>query len=185
MKKLLILLFISLAFLGSANANSINGAFGYKLGQVFNGAELYEDRDGFKNKSQSVSPVKPMPPFESFAVYTTLKQNKIYEITAYVWDIKMDNHTSCASNKYFYKLLDALENKYGRFADWTRSMNYSTHEFFKQIGDRQILLRCRQISGSFEDVSPNDGISIYLVYRDNKLFKLLREENNEFSDYDI
>ena len=53
MKKLLLLLLLSLGFIGSANANSIDGAFGYKLGQVFNGAELYEDRDGFKIKNKS------------------------------------------------------------------------------------------------------------------------------------
>jgi hypothetical protein len=34
MKKLLLLLFISFAFIGSANASSIKGAFGYILGEV-------------------------------------------------------------------------------------------------------------------------------------------------------
>jgi hypothetical protein len=34
MKKRLAILFISFAFIGSVNANSIKGAFGYKLGDV-------------------------------------------------------------------------------------------------------------------------------------------------------
>ena len=44
MKKLLLLLLLSLAFIGSANANSIKGAFGYKLGQIDKGTRnvIYE-----------------------------------------------------------------------------------------------------------------------------------------------
>ena len=54
-RKTLLLLFISFAFMSSVNANSIKGAFGYKLGQVVKDVELYEDRDGFKIKNKSLS----------------------------------------------------------------------------------------------------------------------------------
>ena len=54
MKKILILLLLSLAFIGSANANSIKGAFGYKLGGVFNSSAIGTFTHNFK-------PKKPLP----------------------------------------------------------------------------------------------------------------------------
>ena len=112
MKKILLLLLISLSFISSANTNSIEGAFGYKLGQVVEGIKLEVDRNDFKDRYENFMPAKPMPPFDTFIVYATLK-NKVYAITGYVSGIKMDNYNSCNSNKKFRKLLNALEKKYG------------------------------------------------------------------------
>ena len=177
MKKLLLLLLLSLGFIGSANANSIKGAFGYKLGQVVKDVELYEDRDGFKIKNKSFSPVNPMPPFDFFVVNTTLKNNKVYEISAFTrMKIKMDKYYSCTSNKYFSDLLDALENKYGSFGDSSGYTGWTTYS--KNKGDRRIHLKCVLWTGSNE-------MSISLEYFDNKLYKLLKEENNQYSDYDL
>ena len=53
MKKLLLILFISLGFITSVSANSIEGGFGYKLGQSVPSAKLtckweYEKKTLFK-----------------------------------------------------------------------------------------------------------------------------------------
>ena len=184
MKKILLLLLISLSFISSANTNSIEGAFGYKLGQVVEGIKLEVDRNDFKDRYENFKPAKPMPPFDTFIVYATLK-NKVYAITGYVSGIKMDNYNSCNSNKKFRKLLNALEKKYGEFRNWYPSGNLDEYSYSIKINDRLIELNCRMQTGSYNDVSPNDTISIKLKYRDLKLETLLREENNEFFEYDI
>lgn len=184
MKKTLLLLILSFGLISSANANSINGAFGYKLGQVVEGIKLEVDRNDFKKRYENFKPAKPMPPFETFIVYATLK-NKVYAITGYVSALKMDNYSSCNSNIKFRKLLKALEKKYGEFRNLYPSGNLDEYSYSIKINDRLIELNCRMQTGSYNDVSPNDTISIKLKYRDLNLETVLREENNEFLDYDI
>ena len=176
MKKLLLLLLISLGFIGLANANPIDGAFGYKLGLVEKDAELQEDTSGFKYKSKSFIPSKVMPPFTSYTIKTTLTKNKIYEITAYASNIKFDNFFSCDRNIYFKDLLSALERKYkehGKLRSF-RMNNYMSYTFF--IDDRSIALECE------EDY---DEMSMQLTYSDDKLLDMLKKANNIYSDFDI
>ena len=59
MKKLLPLLLLSLGFIGSAYANSIEGAFGYKLGQVVKDVKLDFYNSRF-NSTKSFNPIKPV-----------------------------------------------------------------------------------------------------------------------------
>ena len=177
MKKLLLLLLISLGFIGLVNANPIDGAFGYKLGLVEKDAELQEDTSGFKYKSKSFIPSKVMPPFTSYTIKTTLTKNKIYEITAYVSKIKYDTRTlSCTQNIYFKDLLSALERKYkehGKLRSF-RMNNYMEYTFV--IDDRSIALECE------EDY---DEMSMQLTYSDDKLLDMLKKANNIYSDFDI
>jgi hypothetical protein len=108
MKKLLLLLFISFAFIGSANADSIKGAFGYKLGKVVKGIKIEEDSDGFKQRYDTFKPAKPIPGFNRYFVHTTLKTNKVFEISAHSrMKIDIDKYYSCAGVKAFSNLLDA------------------------------------------------------------------------------
>ena len=177
MKKLLLLLLISLGFIGLANANPnpIDGAFGYKLGLVEKDAELQEDTSGFKYKSKSFIPSKVMPPFTSYTIKTTLTKNKIYEITAYVSKIKYDTF-SCDQNIYFKDLLSALKRKYkehGKLLSfrWNDSMDFT---FI--IDDRSIVLECE---------ADYDEMSMQLTYSDDKLLDMLKKGNNIYSDFDI
>jgi len=177
MKKLLLLLLISFAFVGSANASSIKGAFGYKLGQVVKGIKIEEDWNGFKKRYDTFKPAKPIPGFNLYLVYTTLKTNKVFEISAHNrMKIEIDNYYSCAGVKDFSNLLDALENKYGSFGPSWVDGGWTTQSKIK--GDRSIILKCIFWNGSNE-------VSMHLKYFDSKLYKLLREENNQYSDYDL
>jgi len=177
MKKLLLVIFISFAFISSANADSIKGAFGYKLGQVVKGIKIYEDRNGFKTRSDSFKPAKPIPGFNSYSISTTLKTNKVFKIDAFNrMKIEIDKYYSCAGVKAFSNVLDALENKYGSFALWDDPLGW--RQYIKWKGDRRILLKCVFWTGSNE-------VSMYLEYYDSKLYKLLKEENNQYSDYDL
>lgn len=176
-KKLLLLLFISLGLIGSANADSIKGAFGYKLGQVVKGIKIEEDRDGFKQRYDTFKPAKPIPGFNTYFVHTTLKTNKVFEISAHSrMKIDIDKYYSCAGVKAFSNLLYALENNYGSFGNSWDDGGWTTYT--KNRGDRRIRLQCVFWTGSNE-------VSIYLEYFDNELAKLLREENNQYSDYDL
>ena len=86
MKKLLLLLLLSLAFICSANANSIKGAFGYKLGQVVKDAKTEEFITLQKGSpplvaivsSKEFIPKKPLPGNHTYTIYTTLEDKKIY-----------------------------------------------------------------------------------------------------------
>ncbi len=84
MKKLLLLLFISFALISSANANSIKGAFGYKLGDVDKSIETKEEFFAswtyFARKS--FTPKNPPPFFDYYSVSATPISHKIYEIIA-------------------------------------------------------------------------------------------------------
>jgi len=177
MKKLLLLLLISIAYMSPAYADSIKGAFGYKLGQVVKGIKIEEDWDGFKKRYDTFKPAKPIPGFNSYFVHTTLKTNKVFEISAHNrMKIEIDKYYSCAGVKDFSNLLDALENKYGSFGPSWDNGGWTTYT--KNKGDRRILLKCVFWTGSNE-------VSIYLEYFDNKLYKLLKEENNQYSDFDL
>jgi hypothetical protein len=183
--KLLLILIVSFTFSGSANANSIEGAFGYKLGQVVKGMEIYEDWSGFKNRNESFTPVKPMPPFNSYVIRSTLKTNKVYEINiSHFPHIKMENYYSCSGNRYFIDLSNALENKYGdSLGIWDDYNGWTVTEI--NNGDRSIHLKCVQWTGSKNNPLPNDEMQIVLKYIDIKLYKLAQEESNQYSDYDL
>ena len=57
MNRLLSILFLSLSFIGSANANSIEGAFGYKLGQVVSDV-IVTDWGDYYSASKTFKPNK-------------------------------------------------------------------------------------------------------------------------------
>ena len=83
MKKLLIFLLLSLAFVGSAYANSIDGAFGYKLGQVVE--DVKEDHrfigiEADFSLGKAFVPKKPLPGNFSYRLETTLKDKKVFRI---------------------------------------------------------------------------------------------------------
>ena len=73
MKKLLLLLVLSLCLLGTANANSIKGAFGYNLGDV------YKSTSG--TLSHTFIPKKLFPGLDDYQIITGF-DNRIVEISA-------------------------------------------------------------------------------------------------------
>ena len=158
MKKLLLLLFISFTFIGSAHANSIDGAFGYKLGQV---VEDVEDFPNFHLRKEIV-PKKPLPGNFSYALYTTLKDKKVYKISANDNKSILSVNDCTTSYKYkfgpYYKIMKLYEFRYGKFVktvskegDWGRSVSktyipriaWTSYNNSYTDGHREILIRCR------------------------------------------
>ena len=68
MKKLFFVLFVSFAFISSANANSIKGAFGYKLGDVDKSIKIEEMflADWWFTARETFTPKKPVPFFDYY-----------------------------------------------------------------------------------------------------------------------
>jgi hypothetical protein len=196
LKKLLLLLLLSLAFLGSANANSIKGAFGYELGQFVKDAKIYGGHDPFswfKSETDFI-PKKPLPMLQNYQFSSSVISKKIYYITG---STQLNRHEKpykylnchfAAASTDFGKLLRILESKYGDFEltklnddKWEPLIVYQmTYEF--KDGNRRIYLSC-------SDILDGD-YSLYLSYSDSKLRKQADEEeeqmiSNSTPDYDI
>ena len=123
MIRLLSILFLSLSFIGSANANSIKGAFGYELGQVVKDAKINGGHDPFSwfRSSTYFNPKNPLPMLQSYKFYSSVISKKIFEISgssSLYSNEKPSKYLNChfaASSTDFGKLLRILEAKYGDF----------------------------------------------------------------------
>ena len=203
MKKLLLVLFISLGLIGSANANSINGAFGYKFGQVLKNTKL-ENVYGTYISSKYFKPVRPLPYFSKYNVSTTLNDKKIYSIEAWHSDDSSSSNSCELDYGDFPKMLKMLEAKYGNFEETINTSKYGYNNdgepwFIDKIGfeyiknNRSISLICERDS--------NWSYRLSIFYFDKKLANIKNKENKawqkqkalkekqnaleEASDYDI
>ena len=93
MKKLFLLLLLSLAFIGSANANSIQGAFGYKLGEMY------------KKEDTSFVPRNPLPYLDEYFVSRTPISKKIYKIAGRIIDDHIIDYCSNSDYNPYKKIL--------------------------------------------------------------------------------
>jgi hypothetical protein len=213
MKKLLLLLSISLAFIGSANANSIEGAFGYKLGQVVKSVPIeIIKHGGFRfafNASRDFTPQKPLPGLDKYSFNVTPITKKIYSIIGHGYEapsarIPCDT-LGFDGDSDFSIIKSMLEAKYGDFKefqneeynelslDGNNSLRF-TKEFQLNDGDKSINLYCKYTSQHFENLDSKISYHLMLKYTDNKLDKLDNKEGDELekklineksSDYDI
>jgi hypothetical protein len=195
MIRLLSILFLSLSFIGSANANSIKGAFGYELGQVVKDAKINGGHDPFSwfRSSTYFNPKNPLPMLQSYKFYSSVISKKIFEISG---SSSLDRaekpyeYYNCqfASSKDFGKLLRILEAKYGDFElieviddRWEPLVHhYERYEF--NDGNRRISLGCSDIL--------NGEYGLLLSYKDFKLKKQAEKEEEKMisdsnPDYDI
>jgi len=195
MIRILSILFLSISFIGSANANSIKGAFGYKLGQVVTDAKIYGGNDPFSwfKSETDFKPKKPLPMLQNYQFSSSVISKKIYEIRG---NTRLENsekpspfyNCQFASSRDFGKLRRILEGKYGDFEltdikdDRLKPLvrYYERYEF--KDGNRKISLSCSDIK--------NGEYSLSLYYVDLKLRKQADEEEeqmirNSTPDYDI
>ena len=205
MKKLLIIFLLSFAFLGSANANSIDGAFGYKLGDVDKSIETKESLMGswtyFAHKS--FTPIKPLPFFDWYSVSASPISKKIFKIQAQKnLNVKSTGITDdyCSySGTNFSNLLAMLEARYGDFEVRTNKRESGTYDsgqhWTRQTynleytdDNRSIYLHC------YHSVSSGFWYDLELTYLDSDLDKLEDKEYDylvdkkileESSDYDL
>ena len=205
MKKLLLILFISSAFISSANANSIKGAFGFKLGYPVSDENASIGATFF-------NPEKPLPPLNEYFIETTLNQNLVYRITARhsepsneinecfrqsSWDVSL--FPEAFIDKAPLKvILNMLEAKYGRFDYDNYRKDKDTNQSIKrsfQDGQRSIVFRCTWIYKRPAFYKPYEGnYNLSLTYTDWALKDLYTREFverekqktlNSSSDYDI
>jgi len=116
MNRLLSILFLSLSFIGSANANSIKGAFGYELGQVVSDVTV-TDRGDYYSASKTFKPNKQFLNFNKYWLSTTLKEKKVTTIGAsFKEKSTMDDKCGRRDGDYS-KVLRLLEEKYGKFKE--------------------------------------------------------------------
>ena len=114
MIRLLSILFLSLSFIGSANANSIKGAFGYELGQVVSDVTV-TDRGDYYSASKTFKPNKQFLNFNDYWLSTTFKEKKVNMIGAsFKEKSTMDDKCGRRDGDYS-KVLRVLEKKYGDF----------------------------------------------------------------------
>jgi len=196
MKKLLLILFLSLSFIGSANANSIKGAFGYELGQVVKDAKINGGHDPFSwfRSRTNFNPKNPLPMLQSYKFYSSVISKKIFRIKGSIWldgvekPYKYLNCHFAAPDTDFGKLLRILESKYGDFEllrlhedKWEPVVSYHMSYQFKD-GNRSIYLGCLDVKdGNYE---------LNLSYEDSKLKKQAEKEEEKMisdsnPDYDI
>jgi hypothetical protein len=200
MKKLLLfLLFFS--FIGSANADSIKGAFGYKLGQVMKNVPTEHEKSGIKHyfySEQNFIPQKPLPGFNRYYFETTFTNKKIYRIVGQTSEKSSDNN-SCDEKIWvaetgneinllipvdsdFGKIKVMLEAKYGDFKEvqyeneWGFDDNNNPwdrrlNEYQFNDGNRSINLYCIRDSRGYHQMR--------LIYIDHKLDKLADEEHDD------
>jgi len=211
MKKLLIILLLSLTFIGSASANSIKGAFGYKLGDT---ADSIEDKystdfgyflQGIKIPIKSFTPEKPVPFLNEYRILTTPSSKSIFKIVGYksINNSKVMNIENCNSigNSDYSDLIKMLNAKYGKFITQkdldfrnrgtSKGVSWeSTREVKKFVdGNRTITIKCTS------DNHPTRlSYLLLLTYTDEDIDKIANEEGLEIerqkvleqsSEYDI
>jgi hypothetical protein len=176
MKKFLQLLLLSLGFIGSANANanSIEGAFGYKLGE-----ELKEEIEIKFNYGRFISwksftPQKPLPDFEKYGIYTTLSDKKIYKIVAI--NSNYDGNScgfSLDPKGGFTYIRNLLEAKYGDASSQKLNDDKYNYIYWREENyfNRSITLLC-----SYENLNRPD---LMLEYLDEDLESRASSESNE------
>ena len=182
MKKLLLILFISLGFITSVNANSIEGAFGYKLGQVVKNTEFRIVEDTYIS-SKYFKPARPLPYFSRYYLSTTLNDKKIYVLQA--WHSEDSSSSNSCELDYgdFPKMLKMLEAKYGNFEETINTSKYGYNNdgepwFIDKIrfeytkNNRSIFLRCNRDS--------NWSYRLSILYSDKKLANIKDKENKEW-----
>jgi hypothetical protein len=187
MKKILLILFISFAFSGSANANSIDGAFGYKLGE------------SYKKEDKSFVPKKPLPYLDQYHVSITPISKKIYLIRGSIIDknkLLLECDSDYSSSK---KLLYLLQKKYGQFKKTVDKVKYfklgnanwgvQDLVYIHEQGERRIVLECNE-STKIEDYVTSGHYSLQLKYYDSDLILQANKEEQklkveEESEYDI
>ena len=194
MKKLLLLLLLTSSF--SANANSIKGAFGYEFGDVVKGIKV-ESYEHIVWVSKSFKPSKPVPGLSHYNIYTTIKDNKVYKITASHREPSSNNNSCDLYFGDFGKIFKMLEAKYGDFEEYRNNSKYGTssngvrwfddHVYYRYDNkNRRIVIECKRYS-------PRD-YELRLMYIDYKLLDIMDKESkewlkqkalNESSDYDL
>ena len=200
MKKLLLLLLLSLTYIGSTNANSIQGGFGYKLGQSVPSAEITYNAS-LPFVLENFTPINQMPPFDNGYFYTTLNEKKIYKLVVYhIEDSSPSNSCNYWSDYVItqkYKILTALRTKYSgmKFKEYYRYPDREKQEWFYSDGDRSIKLTCKWEYQKKTLFKPRYGeYKLELEYFDSYLSDLYSDEayaykqkkaREESSDYDF
>jgi hypothetical protein len=172
LKKLLLFFLITFGLTGIANANSIKGAFGYNLGEV------YKSSSG--TLSHKFVPRKPFPGLNEYQILTGV-DDRIVEISA----IKIKWESSgyyCSDLNFtgFRKLLKLLQTKYGQFEkiiDERKEYADGTSEkaeYKYEDGDRNINLYC-----DTSYVNGTGSYRLFLTYLDTRLQSLLAKDLNE------
>ena len=206
MKKLLLILFITLGLVNSANANSIDGAFGYKLGQPMPNTEVTCNVFACGYARENFILENQIPPFDYGYFETTLNEKKIFKIyVEYVVDSTKKN--SCFIQEsygnrdlhHFTRLLKLLQARYG--ATFERDFTRNAKDTYQYIGygfedgDRSIQLSCIWEYKRPAFYKPYEGsLTLKLTYYDHRLqarkskerIKLMKKKAlEESSDYDI
>ena len=190
MKKSLLLLFISFAFISSVNANSIKGTFGYELGQVVKDTERKEffvGDDKYVSPTKTFIPKKPLPGNFTYMLSTTLIDKKVHEIQARIWKNESeDNLNSCNSSSGFLKkILNIFEGKYGKFENKS-NLNMPDTKFFRYVeGDRKIHIFCRRSAWKFTFEIYYDDLKLSKILRKEQESLLAKENKEKSSEYDI
>ena len=190
MNRLLSILFLSLGFIGSVNASSIKGAFGYTLGDVEIIEEFHPTFNNITNISKKFQPYRPLPGFQRYYIHVTLNENKIYSIRALTYDDELSDKRSCYDSKIIDSALKLLQSKYGRFkltinqraeVEYIAYVLFQGNREFKGVeesrkwefndGNRSINLSC------YKQLKHGQVFSLELEYIDKDLYKVFREEN--------
>jgi hypothetical protein len=203
MKKLSLILFISFTFLGSVNANSIKGAFGYELGAKMKdipttyskftsyGTDYYSF-----SSSKKFIPKKPLPSLDNYVVRTTYTDKKIHSIEAFTSEKYSKYQKGCLGR--LDQILVLLRARYGEFDQDYNFYLYdgkydANGDYYSVRNERYIYQdKNRRIILSCESDSRNSNY-LSLEYRDDNLWtqswdesdKLEKQKIIEASDYDI
>jgi len=188
MKKLILLLSLSLCFTGSANANSIEGAFGYKLGQVLE--EAIESDSRYSSNKKGISPQKPLHEDFKYFLYTTRVDKKVSSIRALFYS---DSYYQdyCSDNEgLFFKIMKIYELKYGKFVKNSpneKDVNYSYTD-----SPREIMIRCAVTSNLntieityIDSILKNIRNTEYDIEKERQLKEKEKQFLEEASEYDI
>ena len=144
---ILILLFSNHAI----SAESITGAFGKELGQVFEPSTAIgvgELTDG--TPMYQFTPVNRFRSFSKYYVMITPKTQRIYSI----WGIgEMENDPTCKKEQEV--ILDILKNKYGQPEKKGLTMSLFDAEMIDH-GDRNIIIKCSGFMDTTIDIRYTD-----------------------------
>ena len=118
----------------------ITGAFGIKLGQIFN-PDTTKEIVPCDNGHCSFTPEKKFRSFDRYSINRTIKTHEVYEISTFA-----DMYLQFACEKEQDLIMAALKKKYGDEKVLARDYIYLTPRIINQ-GHRYILTSCLTLVG--------------------------------------
>ncbi|WP_432823709.1 hypothetical protein [Trichloromonas sp.] len=154
----------------NGTTKTVDGAFGYKLGEVFNPNPIINTSESSVNPCYNFTPEKPFENIQKYCIKTTPISNRIYSIEG---NSVFNSYTECSHAEKL--IAELIQNKYGK------------GESVFNIGKDGVIVSAMTITKddkyiyvmSYHDEGLSGLHHLTVSYNDEGLKKLAQKESTE------